>query len=61
MQANCEPNQRCRQTVKKVVVDKNEDSSESENEQVPARRSTQNRQPTERYKYRDLDDDEENN
>jgi hypothetical protein len=58
-QANREPKQRYRQTAKKVVVDENEDSSESENEQVPARRSTRNRQPTERYKHRDLDNDEE--
>ena len=42
-QANREPEQRRRQTAKKVVVDENEDSSESENEQVPARRSTRNR------------------
>ena len=59
MQANCELNQRRRQTAKKVVVDENEDSSESENEQVPARRSTRNRQPTERYKHRDLDNNKE--
>ena len=58
-QANREPKQRLRKTAKKVVVDENEDSSESENEEVPARRSTRNRQPTERYKYRDLDNDEE--
>ena len=45
--------------TKKVVVDKEEDSSESENEQIPARRSTRNRQPTERFKHRDLDTDEE--
>src|SRR5437016_3631586 len=47
-QANREPKQRLRKTAKKVVVDKNEDSSESENEEIPARRSTRNRQPTER-------------
>ena len=59
MQANREPEQRRRQTAKKVVVDKNEDSSKSKNKQVPARRSTRNRQPTERFKHRDLDTDEE--
>ena len=30
-QANREPKQRRRQTAKKVIIDKNEDSSESEN------------------------------
>ena len=38
-QANREPEQRCRQTAKKVVVDENKNSSESENEQVPAHQS----------------------
>ena len=42
-----------------MVVDENEDSSESENEEVPARRLIRNRQPTERFKHRDLDTDEE--
>ena len=45
--------------AKKVVVDENEDSSESENEEVPARRSTRNRQSIKRFKHRDLDTDKE--
>ena len=41
------------------MVDEEEGSSESENEQVSARRSARDRRPTEQYKYRDLDVDEE--
>src|SRR5437016_6538917 len=52
-QANCEPKQRLCKTAKKVVVDENEDSSETENEQVPARRSTRDRQPTKQYNHND--------
>ena len=59
MQANCEPNQYRRQTAKKVVVDKNEDSSKLENEQVSTHRLIQNRQLIKRYKYRDLDNNKE--
>jgi len=47
-------------TTKKVVIDK-ESSSEEENEQVSARRSTRDRRPTEQYRHRDLDIDEESN
>ena len=59
MQANREPKQRLRKTTKKVIVDKEESSSEEENEQVSARQSARNRRPTERYRHRDLDNDEE--
>ena len=58
-QANCEPKQRLCKTAKKVVVDENEDSSETENEQVPARRSTRDRQPTKQYNHNDWDIDGE--
>ena len=42
-----------------MVVDENEDSSETENEQVSARRSTRNRQPTKQYNHDDWDIDGE--
>jgi hypothetical protein len=42
-----------------VVIDEREDSSESENERIPARRSARDRRPTERYLQRDSSVDEE--
>lgn len=41
------------------MINENEDSSESENEEVSAHRSTRNWQSTERFKHWDLDTDEE--
>jgi hypothetical protein len=41
------------------MINENEDSSESENKEVPAHRSTRNRQLTERFKHQDLNTDEE--
>ena len=58
-QANREPQQRCRKPAQKVVVDENEDNSESENEQVSARRSTRDRQPAKRYLGKDWNTDDE--
>ena len=58
-QANREPQQRRRKPAQKVVVDRSENSSESENEQISARRSTRDRRPTDRFKNRDLDVDDE--
>jgi len=45
-QANCEPQQRHRKPAQKVVIDRSENSSESENEQISARRLIRDRQPT---------------
>jgi hypothetical protein len=42
-----------------VVIDEREDSSESENERIPARRSARDRRLIERYLQRDLSVDEE--
>ena len=61
MQANCEPKQRLRKTAKKVVINKEESSSEEENKQILTRRSVRDRQPTERYRYRDLNNNKESN
>jgi hypothetical protein len=58
-QTNREPQQRRRKPAQKVVVDESEDSSESENEQVSARRSARNPQPAKRYLGKDWDVDGE--
>ena len=58
-QANRKPRQRLRKTAQKVVVDKEEDSSESENERVPARRSARDRRLTKRFLERDSSVDKE--
>ena len=58
-QANCKPPQRHRKPAQNVVVDGSEDSSESENEQVSARRSARDQRPTDRFLNRDLDVDDE--
>ena len=58
-QANREPQQRHRKPAQKVVIDRSENSSESENEQISARRSTRDRRPTDRFKNRDLDVNDE--
>ena len=42
-----------------MVVDQSESSSESENKQVSARRSTRDRQPAKRYLVEDWDIDGE--
>ena len=60
-QANREPQQRRQKPAQKIVVDKSGDNSESENEQVSARRSVRNRRPTDRFLNRDLDTDDESN
>ena len=41
-QANREPKQRLRKTAQKVIIDQSKNSSESENEQISARRLTRN-------------------
>ena len=45
-QVNREPQQRHRKPAQKVIVDRSENSFESENEQISARRSTRDRRPT---------------
>ena len=58
-QANYKPPQRRRKPAQNVVVDGSGDSSESENEQVSARRSARDRRPTDQFLNRDLDADDE--